>query len=792
MIFRCCTLTLCLFTIIVTETVDGYVEVTGFTEKASNLVRYAVKVGDRVLAVDSSLGDRMWPVSTVEGVISAVTSRLPGQQITFRFERNTSNMGATSNTNTVVVQPSPAAESIDDAATGASNPKTNAALLERCRDVIKRYTTDQKYVNKFSLPGVVADKVVNALASAGTQVDPYTLSMIQTAYLSCRQPEKAIQLFEEAVGLRADGSNGEFVRTNIVESDDESNPFIGNGGKRLVPNLDSLDVFTVSAILKAQAMKGNLSAVKRVLAALEGHSGTFVDELEVAWWPGTGADGDLQPNNRCYNIVMSAAADSGAEDGLALALDIFGKLSEPTKASSRTGRALEKDAVSYNTIIKALTNNGRYDEAIKVFYEMKRSGVKPDKYSYTSLVKAVLAQDSIEEFLYDMRDQGVAPDTMTFNTIIRNLCEQRKLAAARKVVTMMEESGVSPDSWTYGYLMTGLTEYGNPSAALTLFETACADSRTVGVTENVFLYTTAMTAAAKIGDYSRALELLSRMKALGIKPNMKTMTTLVGACLAGGKPELAVDIYRRIRNPDAYALTQGLIALAAAGNLEECLAMLADRKSLAGKLNGKRLNQVYEVMIKNAIDSGNFDMARNIIRSLLGRGDIPSKAIFQTIFHGMGLLVTKGLVSRVSFSEDGLVKRGELDEVDLEKFKFLLFLVDSVSSRNLPCEASLYSIILSYGAHLGGRPKKMATLMSAAKTAAGVYGSNKKLVEEEMPEKSVVASCWEELFLSYDDVHDRIESPISLPTIRVRIATREVPRVLRAEKLVSYRKRREV
>ena len=55
------------------ETEYGYVEITGFTPKASKLVRHAVQVGDRVVAVDSSLGDRMWPVSTVEGVISAVT-----------------------------------------------------------------------------------------------------------------------------------------------------------------------------------------------------------------------------------------------------------------------------------------------------------------------------------------------------------------------------------------------------------------------------------------------------------------------------------------------------------------------------------------------------------------------------------------------------------------------------------------------------------------------------------------------------------------------------------------------
>jgi hypothetical protein len=270
------------------------------------------------------------------------------------------------------------------------------------------------------------------------------------------------------------------------------------------------------------------------------------------------------------------------------------------------------------------------------------------------------------------------------------------------------------------------------------------------------------------------------------------MTTLIGACLAGKKPDLAVDIYRRIRNPDSYAISQGLMALAEAGNLEECLTMLADRKSLAGKLKGKRLNQIYEVMTKKAIDSGDFEMARNVIQSLLRRGNILSKAIFQTIFHCMGLLVTKGLVSRISFSKAYLVKRGELKEVDVEKFKFLLFLVDSVSSRNLPCEASLYSIILSYGSHLGGLPKKVATLMGAAKTAAGVYSKNKKLVEDTMLKSSVVANGWEDLFESYDDLRDRLESPAVLPTLRVRIASREVARVLRAEKSVSYRKRREV
>ncbi|KAL3932127.1 MAG: hypothetical protein SGARI_004044 [Bacillariaceae sp.] len=388
-----------------------------------------------------------------------------------------------------------------------------------------------------------------------------------------------------------------------------------------------------------------------------------------------------------------------------------------------------------------------------------------------------------------MRDQGVAADSMTFNTIIRCLCEQKKLAAARKVVNMMEEAGVQPDSWTYGYLMTGLIENGKPSAALTLFETACSDSRTVGVTENVHLYTNAMTAAATIGDHTRALELLSRMKALGIKPNMKTLTTLLGACLAAGKPDLAVDIFHRIPNPDDYAVSQGVVALAEAGQVQEALSMLADNKSAAGQLNGKRLSTVYNGMLQKSIAANDFSSAREVIKSLLSKGNIPSKATFQRVFEDMGLIVTKGLVSRVTFDKEGLVKKDGLDPLDIEKFKFLLFLVDSISDRNLPCDAPLYSIILSFGAHLGGLPKKISSYMGASKAATS---NENKMIDETSSESAQVTSGWEELFTSYNEFRDLITSPAALPPLKVRVSSSELPRILKAEKVLMYRKRKEV
>ena len=63
------------------ENSDGYVVVTGLNENTiSNLVRHAVKIGDRIIAIDTSFGDTLWPVSTVEGAISAVTGRLPDRK----------------------------------------------------------------------------------------------------------------------------------------------------------------------------------------------------------------------------------------------------------------------------------------------------------------------------------------------------------------------------------------------------------------------------------------------------------------------------------------------------------------------------------------------------------------------------------------------------------------------------------------------------------------------------------------------------------------------------------------
>ena len=584
----------------VQATKDGFVEVTGFTANAQKLARFAINVGDRILAIDSSLGDRMWPVSTVEGVISACTSRLPGQPIRMRFARPYAEKDADMD-EIKTIAPVRAASTvtvIDSQATAVGAP-VDKQLLSRCRDALKRYSEGQqtereKFTDKYAVPALVADKVLDAVASASSSLDAVTLSMVMNAYLSCRQPDNAIRAFEAATGLKADGSAA--TNIGIIE---------GKKKGALVPNEAAMNLVTGSSLMRALSLKGDTSSVQRVLSALEGRSGVNVNGIESIEWPNTGLYGSVIPDSQCYNIALSAAT-RGGEEGLDTALALFDTMDEP----GRTGRKPAKNLVSYNTIIGALVRMGYSEDAFAMLDRMKRSGVKPDKFTYTSLIRACVQEGDIQELLFDMKEQGVQPDVVMYNTMIRSLCDKYQWFEAKNLVGEMESRGLKPDSKTYGLLMRGLLKAKKPSACLTLFETACTDQRTASLTENVHLYTTAIAASAAIGNHERALDLVSRMNIAGVKPNLKTLTALMGACLSSGKAELASDVFSRIDAPDGYALQMGIRSICAKGDLASASELLVKQLVGNNQMTGKQIMDSFQTLIQTSLELEDFSIAR--------------------------------------------------------------------------------------------------------------------------------------------------------------------------------------
>lgn len=89
---------------------------------------------------------------------------------------------------------------------------------------------------------------------------------------------------------------------------------------------------------------------------------------------------------------------------------------------------LKPNLVTYNTLLDACRNSGELDVALKVKQDMCDSGLKPDAWTYTSLISTVARKKSLSAgkndpslafaLLKDMREHGVRPNGITYSALI--------------------------------------------------------------------------------------------------------------------------------------------------------------------------------------------------------------------------------------------------------------------------------------------------------------------------------------------------------------------------------------
>jgi len=321
--------------------------------------------------------------------------------------------------------------------------------------------------------------------------------------------------------------------------------------------------------------------------------------------------------------------------------------------------------------------------------------------------------------------------------------------------------------------MNGLLRGGKPGPCLTLFEVACADSSTVAFTESVELYTTAITAASRLGDYERALDLLARMQSSGVKPNIKTLSALVKTCLESGQSFMALKIYGKIKNPDRYALTLGIKAYCDEGKYVEARRILSEQRFVNREFSGKDVMQGYNYILESSLKSGNFDVARLTMEELLESNYIPSKYTLKAMLRGLDLLPK-------AKNRRGFENVKVDDPVTTDNFDFLVFVLDSMERRKLTCDSSFYSATLLEGARVGGSRKRLASLMV----------KSREYTSKNDGKKTRKGLMWNELLAR--DIDFRIEDPgsVNVPALRVRVGDRETRQVYFAEQSVFFRPRR--
>ncbi|XP_022156341.1 pentatricopeptide repeat-containing protein At4g38150-like [Momordica charantia] len=103
------------------------------------------------------------------------------------------------------------------------------------------------------------------------------------------------------------------------------------------------------------------------------------------------------------------------------------------------------DVVAHTAVIEAYVNAGQRKEAHKVYLRMLASGVTPNAYTYTVLIKGLAADPKFvgdaKTHLLEMMGRGLRPNAGTYTAVFEALARESRVEEAREFMRQMEAKG---------------------------------------------------------------------------------------------------------------------------------------------------------------------------------------------------------------------------------------------------------------------------------------------------------------------------------------------------------------
>ncbi|KAL6535834.1 hypothetical protein OROHE_012678 [Orobanche hederae] len=167
-----------------------------------------------------------------------------------------------------------------------------------------------------------------------------------------------------------------------------------------------------------------------------------------------------------------------------------------------------------NRFIYALAKCGHPDHALFVVDHMKGLIIKPDLFTYNTVL-AVLgrlgrADELLRVFEFMKTVDLITPDIVTYNTVLHCVRKMGRLDLCLLYFKEMGEKGIQPDSITYKALVESLGRSGNIEEALEVFY----EIKRRGITPSVHIYRALIFSLKKMGKMELASEFSTEMNKL--------------------------------------------------------------------------------------------------------------------------------------------------------------------------------------------------------------------------------------------------------------------------------------
>ncbi|KZV45967.1 pentatricopeptide repeat-containing protein [Dorcoceras hygrometricum] len=132
-------------------------------------------------------------------------------------------------------------------------------------------------------------------------------------------------------------------------------------------------------------------------------------------------------------------------------INMYGKCGFTTEATTVFQEMVEKDNISWNSVIAANARNGKVEQAFAFMHQMP----EPDTISYNELIDGIARYGAMEEAITELSKMQ-DPDSSSWNSILTGYVNRQRGREALDFFCKMHLCGVCMDEFTFSSILSGI------------------------------------------------------------------------------------------------------------------------------------------------------------------------------------------------------------------------------------------------------------------------------------------------------------------------------------------------
>ncbi|PKA51558.1 Pentatricopeptide repeat-containing protein [Apostasia shenzhenica] len=325
-----------------------------------------------------------------------------------------------------------------------------------------------------------------------------------------------------------------------------------------------------------------------------------------------------------YSALISAYARSGMSTE---AMSVL---------SSMKASGIRPNIISYNSVIDACGKGGvDLEITVRIFREMLRNGICPDRKTFNSLLAGCSRAGRLEDariLLDEMIDLGIGRDIYTYNTFVDVLCKGGNMELAIEVLSDMVANDVYPNVVTYSTLIDGYTKLERYEEALNLY----METRSLGIQLDRVCYNTLLSIYVKVGRYEEIARVCDEMEVMGIDKDTVTYNSLITGYGKQGRFDVVNCLIQDMREkgiaPSVLTYSTLIDIYSKAGMYGDAVNVFLDFKESGLKADVVLISSFIDMLSKNGL----VECAVWLLDEMTRIGIEPNVVTYNTIIDGFG------------------------------------------------------------------------------------------------------------------------------------------------------------